>query len=180
MTISNPNLPLFISRWLYYVSSIFTILLGMSPRLKIISTFLKLNHKPFVIKLNNGLRFKVRTAMDIWVIKETCLDRDYEHYGTTLQVGWTIVDIGGGLGDFTLYAARISDTDVHVYEPFPESMELLQENLKRNQIHNVHVYSEAVSAKKDQLQLATATGVAVRHSTAQKITRLNYLFNRSH
>lgn len=167
MTISYTKLPLVLSRWLYYVSSIFTILLGMSPKLKIIKTFLAWNHEPFLITLNNGLQFKVRTAMDIWVIKETCLDRDYEHYGTTLQAGWTIVDIGGGLGDFTLIAARIPNSEVHVYEPFPESYTLLQENLQHNHIQNVNVYDEAVSAKQGHLQLATATGVAVRHSTAQ-------------
>lgn len=168
MTISNTNLPLFLSRWLYYVSSIFTILFGMSPRLKIIGTFLGMNHDPFVIKLNSGLQFKVRTAMDIWVIKETCLDRDYEHYGTELQQGWTIVDIGGGLGDFTLYASQVPDSAVHVYEPFPESLTLLQENLRQNQVNNVQVFAEAVGSAHGELQLTTTTGVAVRHSTVQR------------
>jgi FkbM family methyltransferase len=167
MTISNTKLPLFLSRWLYYVSSIFTILLGLSPKVKIIQTFLGLHREPFLIILNDGLQFKVRSAMDIWVIKESCLDLDYEHYGTTLQAGWTIVDIGGGLGDFTLIAACIPNSEVHVYEPFPESHALLQENLQQNHIQNVHVYAEAVSAKQGRLQLATATGAAVRHSTAQ-------------
>lgn len=167
MTISNTNLPLFLSRWLYYVSSIFTLLLGMSPRLKIIGTFLGWNHEPFVIRLNSGLRFKVRTAMDIWVIKETCLDRDYEHYGTPLQDGWTIVDIGGGLGDFTLYASQVPNSTVHAYEPFPESLTLLQENLKQNNVDNVQVFADAVGASQGELHLTTTTGVAVRHSTAQ-------------
>jgi len=139
----------------------------MSPKLKIIKTFLGWNDQPFYITLKNGLQFKVRTAMDIWVIKETCLDRDYEHYGTPLKAGWTIVDIGGGLGDFTLLAARTPNSDVHVYEPFPESYALLEENLRHNQINNVHIYAEAVSGEQGQLHLTTGTGVAVRHSTAQ-------------
>lgn len=167
MTISTTKLPLFLSRWLYYVSSIFTILFGMSPRLKIIATFLGMNRDPFVIRLNSGLIFKVRTAMDIWVIKETCLDRDYEQYGTDLQSGWQIVDIGGGLGDFTLHAARVSNSVIHAYEPFPESRELLNENLKHNKINNVVVYHDAVGAGIGELHLTTTTGVAVRHSTAQ-------------
>jgi len=167
MTISTTKLPLFLSRWLYYVSSILTIVFGMSPRLKIIQTFLGLNRDPFYITLNSGLQFKVRTAMDIWVIKETCLDRDYEHYGTPLQTGWTIVDIGGGLGDFTLLAARTPLSDVHAYEPYPESHALLQENLNQNKVNNVQVYAEAVSGEHGELHITTATGVAVRHSTAQ-------------
>ena len=53
-----------------------------------------------IIRLRgSGLQFRVRTAMDVWVIKETCLDRDYE-YGMVLQDNWTIIDIGAGLGDF--------------------------------------------------------------------------------
>lgn len=167
MTISNSNLPLLLSRWLYYVTSVLTILFGMSPRMKIVATFLGFNRDPFIIKLSCGLEFNVRTAMDIWVIKETCLDRDYEYYGTELQAGWTIVDIGGGLGDFTLYAAQIPNSRVHVYEPFPESLTLLRENLKHNQVHNVQVYAEAVGASQGELHLTTTTGVAVRHSTAQ-------------
>ena len=139
----------------------------MSPILKIVKTFLGLNHESFYITLKSGLQFKVRTAMDIWVIKETCLDRDYEHYGIPLQSGWTIVDIGGGLGDFTLLAGSIPNSDVHVYEPFPESYALLKENLHHNHIDHVQVYAEAVSGEQGHLQLATGTGVAVRHSTAQ-------------
>jgi FkbM family methyltransferase len=136
----------------------------MSPRLKIVATFLGMNTTPFVIQLRNGLQFHVRTAMDIWVIKETCLDRDYEHYGTPLQSGWHIVDIGGGLGDFTLYAAGVKASIVHAYEPFPESRDLLHQNLKLNQIADVMVYSDAVSSQHGELHLTTATGVAVRHS----------------
>ncbi len=167
MTISNTRLPLFLSRWLYYVSSIFTILFGMSPKLKIIATFLGQNHEPFVITLHTGLQFKVRSAMDIWVIKETCLDRDYEHYGIKLQPDWTVVDIGGGLGDFTVYASKLTTGNIHSYEPFPESRILLKENLKVNQTNNVTVYDEAVGATHGQLHLSTGTGVAVRHSATQ-------------
>jgi len=177
MTISTTKLPLFLSRWLYYVSSIVTILFGMSPRGKIIATFLGFNHEPFVIQLNNGLRFKIRTAMDIWVIKETCLDRDYEHYGVDLQAGWSIVDIGGGLGDFTLYASQLPNSIVHAYEPFPESRELLHENLQQNPSNNVTIFADAVGAKTGELHLTVATGVAVRHSTAQDSTDADLTVN---
>ena len=50
-----------------------------------------------------------------------------------LQDGWTIIDIGAGLGDFTAYAAQRSPRGrVLAYEPFPESFALLQQNLKLN------------------------------------------------
>lgn len=166
MTISTTRLPLFLSRWIYYLSSITTIVLGMRPIIPILMIFLGQNDEPLVITLRTGLRFKVRSAMDIWVIKETCLDRDYEHYGVDLQKGWRIMDIGGGLGDFTIYAANVPESHIYAFEPFPESYQLLQENLQLNQIHNASVYAQAVGAENGHLSLVTGSGVAVRHSTS--------------
>ncbi len=35
-------------------------------------------HKPFTIELRSGCRFRVRTLLDVWILKETCLDHQYE------------------------------------------------------------------------------------------------------
>lgn len=137
---------LYISRYWYYLRSIFTILRGMSPRIKIIACFLGLEKTIFTIEIKGELRFKVRSSMDIWIAKETCLDRDYERHGTGLRPGWTIVDIGGGIGDFAVLAAQTDDSSVQVYEPFEESRRLLRENLKLNSADNVICYPEAVGA----------------------------------
>jgi len=67
----------------------------MSPRAKIIASFLGLEDAVFTIEVKGELRFNVRYRMDIWIAKETCLDRDYEKHGAGLQPGWMIVDIGG-------------------------------------------------------------------------------------
>ncbi len=65
-----------------------------------------LSGKQAVIWLRNGCRFQVRSLMDVWIIKETCLDRQYELYGTRIEDGWTVIDIGAGLGDFAILIAR--------------------------------------------------------------------------
>lgn len=137
---------LYISRYAYYLRSIFTILLGMSPRTKIIASFLGLESAVFTIEVRGDLRFKVRSRMDIWITKETCLDRDYEKYGAALQPGWTIVDIGGGIGDFAVLAAQTDGSSIQVYEPFAGSRRLLCENLKLNGVDSVICYPEAVGA----------------------------------
>lgn len=162
------RLTLFISRWLYYLSSIPTILLKIKPRLAVLMTFLGLPvSRPFVVGLANGCRFKVRTAMDIWIIKEACLDRDYERHAVEVQDGWTVVDIGGALGDFAICTARAHpNARVYVYEPFPESFALLQENIALNALENIEASPLAVGAQSETLLLDTATGVAVTHSTA--------------
>ena len=106
--------------------------------------------------------------MDIWIIKETCLDRDYERIGIELQNGWTIIDIGAGLGDFSIYAAdKSKQGKVYAFEPFPDSFKLLQENIELNGVQNVFPYQKALASKPGTLSLETGTGIAVMHSTAQ-------------
>ncbi|RQW02921.1 FkbM family methyltransferase, partial [candidate division KSB1 bacterium] len=87
----------------YYLSSLLTLL--RQTRNGYVCFGLLLHKKPVVIKLKNGCQFKVRSLMDVWIVKETCLDRDYESNATPIQDGWTIIDIGAGLGDFAISVA---------------------------------------------------------------------------
>jgi FkbM family methyltransferase len=153
----------------YYARSIPNLLWNVLPRIKVLALFAgqKL-HEPLTIRLRgSGLQFRVRTALDVWVIKETCLDRDYEQ-AVRLQDGWTIIDIGAGLGDFTAYAAQRSPQGrVLAYEPFPESFALLQQNLKLNDLHNVEAQPYAIAAQAGPLALHVGLAEAVQHSTTQ-------------
>jgi len=109
-----------------------------------------------------GWRFRIRTPMDVWVIKETCLDEDYLWASGALQSDWNIVDIGAGLGDFTVYAAKhCSEGSVHAYEPLAESFALLQHNLSLNNIGNVRAFPVAAAAHKGTLTLAAREQEAV-------------------
>lgn len=106
-----------------------------------------------------GLAFKIRGAMDIWSVKETFLDRFYEKYGTAIGTGWTIVDIGGGIGDFTTFAAKAHpDNKVYAFEPTPESFELLQENLKNNQVKNAYAFPQALWSEAGTVWIDTSVG----------------------
>jgi FkbM family methyltransferase len=150
----------------YYLRSIPTLLLGVRPLGAMLATFAG-STTPLQITLHDGLRFNVRGRMDIWIIKETCLDRDYERVGVPIQDGWQIVDIGAGLGDFTIYAARRSPRGrVIAYEPFEESFTLLGRNIALNGVGNVTAYPLAVASAHGELHLGVETGVAVKHSTA--------------
>jgi FkbM family methyltransferase len=153
----------------YYARSIPTLLLNVSPRSKIVSLFLgRVLPQPLIIRLRgSSLQFRVRTAMDVWVIKETCLDRDYEN-GAILQDAWTIIDIGAGLGDFTAYAAQRSPNGrVLAYEPFPESFALLQQNVALNNLRNIEAMPCAIAERPGSLALNIGIGEAVQHSTTQ-------------
>lgn len=120
-----------------------------------------------VIRLRNGCRFKVRSLMDVWVVKETCLDRDYEANAVSIQDNWTIIDIGASLGDFAVSVAYEHPTcQVYAYEPFPESYKLLEENIALNGTGNVIAAPIAVGAGAGQMTLF-ATGAAVQHTTTK-------------
>ena len=124
--------------------------------------------EPLAIRLRgSNLQFRVRTALDVWVVKETCLDRDYEN-SASLQDNWIIIDIGAGLGDFTAYAAqRNPNGRVLAFEPFPESFALLQQNVALNNLRNVEAQPCAIAEKPGTLALNIGIGEAVQHSTTQ-------------
>jgi FkbM family methyltransferase len=147
----------------YYLRSIPTLLGGIAnwPVLPALA----LGKSGSVLRLNNGVHFEVRTLMDAWVIKETCLDKDYETNGVPIQDGWTVVDIGAGLGDFTVYVAKTRPKSrVIGIEPFGESFELLKRNAARNNVSNIVMLQAAVASAPGELVLAQ-TGAAVQHTT---------------
>ncbi len=120
---------------------------------------------PFVLELRNGCRFWVRTPMDIWIIKEICLDHQYELASVEFEDGWTVLDIGAGLGDFAVTMARKNPHGkIYAYEPFPPSHALLQENLRLNAVTNVVTSPLAIAAQAGSAQMHIASE-AVAHST---------------
>lgn len=161
------------SRWAYYLTSLVTLIAGVRSWPLLLGLLFRRTHETTVLELRPfhgeplGLRFCVRSFLDAWIIKETCLDRDYERHGVDLQDGWQVVDIGAGLGDFTIYAARRCPRGrVYAYEPFPESFALLQHNLELNAISNVQAVRGAVSGRAAEGMQLYVVGEAVQHTTA--------------
>ena len=67
------------SRLRYYLTSIPTLLWGVRNWPTVIAGLSGLPAaSPVVVTLRDGLRFRVRTLLDIWILKETCLDCQYE------------------------------------------------------------------------------------------------------
>jgi FkbM family methyltransferase len=146
-------------KYSYYLFSIFELFVGFKNPALILGIFLgRIGSKSRIVHLRSGPAFRVRGAMDVWSIKETFLDRFYERCGFVIQSGWTVIDIGAGLGDFTLFAALVDDTRVVTFEPFPESFVLLKENATLNKAKNIEAFSEAVSSTEGTLLLDLAGG----------------------
>ena len=90
----------------YYLSSIPTLLGGIHNALPTLLSAALTKREDRLVRLADGTKFHTRSLMDIWVIKETCLDRDYERIGAPIQDGWSVIDVGAGLGDFSVHVAR--------------------------------------------------------------------------
>lgn len=97
-------------------------------------------------------------------MKETWVDRAYDVAGTPVRDGWTVLDVGAGIGDFAVRAARaVPSGCVYAFEPAADAYALLEENLARNGVRNVVARREALGAPGEAAAL-DATG-SVRSRT---------------
>jgi FkbM family methyltransferase len=150
----------------YYARSLLTLAWRIESPLAV-AWALAVRRRTRIVRFRNGLALACRDPMDLWVAKETCLDRDYEVHGTPIGSDWRVIDIGAGIGDFTILAARAArDGFVLACEPSPAAIPLLRENLRRNGVHNVTVMAVAIASQARSVDLvldrhhATATTVA--------------------
>lgn len=106
-----------------------------------------LGNRGFVWELRSGEIFRVRSPLDAWIVKETWVDRVYDDAGTPVQDGWTVLDVGAGIGDFAVRAAKASPSGrVYAFEPAADAFALLEENVARNGVANVVARREALGA----------------------------------
>lgn len=154
----------------YYLRSIKTLFQGVQNWFVLVRLATRNpSDAPLELKLRDGLRFRVSTLMDAWIIKETLLDREYEAVSLPLEPNWTVLDIGAALGDYAIWAARqLPQGKVIAIEPFPRSVKLLRENLVLNSISNVEVAEVAIGGQDGQSALQIVTGQAVQHSTVSQ------------
>ncbi len=175
------SVPQCMRRWLlkyrYYGESVTTLLTAFDPPLRVVGMFtVKRPPGPTTIReRTSGLTFMVRGAGDIWSVKEAVPDRFYERYGFRFGSGWTVLDIGAGLGEFAMLAARADPANrVYAFEPFAGSFALLEENARQNSLANVVAVCEAVGSATGTLVLDPGRGepshVQSRHvSTAVEV-----------
>ena len=127
----------------------------------VLALFLRLpTPRPITLRLrDSGLALQVRTALDVWLVKEVCLERQYEAASVPIQDGWTLIDIGGGIGEFAIdVAKRFPQARVLAYEPAPDSFDLLQHNIGLNHLNNLQARPYAVAAASGQVVLRRQFG----------------------
>jgi FkbM family methyltransferase len=148
-------------RLFYYFGSLFRIILNFERWPSVLySLFFRDKDKTKIVKLRFPLlEFITRGGMDIWSIKETVLDCFYTRYSVPIQNGWYVLDVGAGIGDFSLYAAYGNpNTKVFAYEPFLESYQLLVRNINLNGFENIQPVHSALWRESGILQLDISGG----------------------
>lgn len=95
-----------------------------------------------------SLRGRLRdTIVDGYMAVSCLAEEQYNPPGFVLQNGETVVDIGGHIGSFALYAAsRVGPQGrVFVYEPAPDNNAQLLRNVAQSGFLNVRAYAVAVA-----------------------------------
>jgi FkbM family methyltransferase len=133
------------SRTAYYLSSLPTLMRGI-VNWSILPGLL-LSRRPVTVKLRGGLRFLIRGPLDLWILKEVALDRDYSFGVVVPNDGWRVVDVGAGLGAFSvLTGSEFPNSEIVAVEPESTSFHLLTKNLALNQVTNVRPVRAAIAA----------------------------------
>jgi len=157
----------------YYLQSIFEMVVHFKNWPVLIPLVLR-NHPSKMTKLNlrhPPVEMNVRSAMDVWSVKETFLDQFYTRYGVPVEDGWTVVDIGAGIGDYCVYATFGNPrVDLFAFEPFPGSIAVLNQNLALNSIENVHVFQQALWRSDGSLSLDLTSGEPLQISSRESST----------
>jgi len=159
-----------LSRIAYYLSSIPTLLLGFHNWwvMGLLLLGIRGRSNPILRLRRSPLRFRGRTALDVWVLKEVCLDRVYEQGSARPADGWTILDVGAGIGDFSIsIAERLPRARVIALEPFPPSFRLLAENIALNRVTNVQALPFALAASSGPTRLRAGAAEPGQSSTAR-------------
>jgi FkbM family methyltransferase len=141
------------------------LLFGKKIRGKIIE-LLKIEEIRGIINYNS-LKIIIR-FMDVGNFKEIF---EWNVYGESFKRRKVIVDVGAHIGLFTIKHARNTEKIVAI-EPSPKNFNILEENLKINDIKNVEMLNVAISNRKGYSFLYGSGGSAsiVKTSTNEKYT----------
>ncbi|MGI8484769.1 MAG: FkbM family methyltransferase [Thermomicrobiales bacterium] len=150
-----------VTKYRYYLRSITNLLTRFHDPVLIVKIFTGIGARGVktVHVRRPDLKFEVRSPMDVWSVKEATVDLLYTRYGFPVQPGWTVVDIGAAIGEFAVYVGNADSRNrVLAFEPFPESVMLLCNNIRLNNLANVQVFPVAVSSKPGTMMLDVSSG----------------------
>lgn len=96
--------------------------------------------KPLLINVKNLGAYYVSNFMDIWTLKETLIDQQYEKF-YKIKKNDLVIDIGAAIGDFSISVSKKAKK-VIAYECDAERLMLMEKNIRLHQSKNIIVKNE--------------------------------------
>lgn len=110
-----------------------------------LADYFKLKKGISVYVLRDGTQCFLRASSnDRNIFNEIFIHKFYNPPGFEIKEGDIVMDIGGHIGMFSLYASATA-SKVYVFEPFPENFALLQRNVAHNKKTTIVAIDKAVS-----------------------------------
>lgn len=96
--------------------------------------------------MNDGIQIESpENYMLPMVVSEVFFRKLYTPSDFSVEPNDIIVDIGAGVGEFSLFAANSTQNTVYAFEPSPKNFEFLERNIRRNSFRNIIAHNVAVS-----------------------------------
>lgn len=120
----------------------------------------------FSLHLKNGLKIKLRTkSTDLQAFANVWIINEYKIKGFEILDNDIIIDIGGHIGLFALYASVMSPKGKIIsVEPHPQNFLLLKENITENNLNNIVLVNKAISDSNKNIELFIDTFDDSAHS----------------
>lgn len=129
------------------------------------SSFRMTKKWPAICHLRNGIKYEVKDASDIHILKEIWTFNHYGKFLNNITDGAIVVDVGAHIGIFSVMAAKqAKNVKVFSFEPLPKNFQSLKKNVKLNNLEDsVNCFQMAVACKAGEriLNVIERTGSSI-------------------
>ena len=93
-----------------------------------------------IFETNSGLKIKIRKhSTDLMALTHVWLIGEYKSENFDIKDTDIIIDIGGHIGLFSLYASQFCKNGlIYSFEPVPENYNLLIDNIQSNDLNQIN------------------------------------------
>lgn len=125
-----------------------------------------IRQKTVIHPVNHSIKMKLRVgSFDKWATYQVWKFGEYTDKQFKIKPTDMIVDIGGHIGSFSIWAAKQAfNGKVFTYEPNFDNFRLLKENKKINNVSNLKIHNMAVSDKVGKVSFFNSEHQSMGHS----------------